>query len=76
VLPLADFGSVHFGTDVTGVKGTDSATIGGSAGPIGSFGSAVQTITMVTGSGAAKAQPSALSSDGTSFSITWVRAGP
>jgi hypothetical protein len=76
VLPLANFGTANYGYDNTGVSGTCYATIGGSTEPIGSFGSAVQTITMVSNSGATKALPSALSSDGTSFSVTWESAGP
>jgi hypothetical protein len=76
VLPLANFGTVKFGNDSTGVRGTCYATIGRLTGSIGSFGSAVQEITMVSRRGAVKALPSALSSDGTSFSVTWESAGP
>ncbi len=76
ILPLADFGTADFGFDYTGVSPTCFATVGGTAGAIGTFGAAVQTITMVTSSGGVKASPSALSSDGTSFSVTWKTAGP
>ncbi len=76
ILPLADFGAVSFGADTTGVASTCFATIGGVSGAIGSFGSNVQSIMMVTSSGTAKAQPSSLSADGTSFSVTWKSAGP
>ena len=76
ILPLADFGTVLYGTDNTSVASTCYATISGTTGPIGSFGSSVQSISMVSGSGAIKAQPSSLSSDGTSFSVTWQSAGP
>ncbi len=76
ILPLADFGTVSFGADTTGVASTCSATIGGVPGTIGSFGSGVQSITMVTSSNAVKASPSTLSSDGTSFSVTWKSSGP
>lgn len=76
ILPLADFGTVSYGTDSTGVAMTCYATIGGTTGAIGAFGSAIQQITMVSNSGATKAQPSALSSDGTSFSVTWQSSGP
>lgn len=78
VLPLADFGRVNFGLQYTSVPATCYATISGvnngvnSA--IGSFGSAVQQITMGSIHGrttTVKAQPSGLSSDGTSFSVTW-----
>ncbi len=76
ILPLADFGTVSWGVDYTGVSGTNYATIGGVTGAIGSFGSNVQQITMVTASGTVKASPSSLSTDGTSFTVTWSSAGP
>ena len=76
VLPLANFGKVNFGYDSTSVAGTCSATVAGVTGSIGSFGSAVQEITMVSRRGATKASPSLLSADGTSFSVTWASAGP
>lgn|SRR5487761_1688402 len=74
VLPLANFGTAYFGQDNTGISQTGYATVNSVSGSIGSFGSSVQEITMVTNSGTIKAQPSALSSDGTSFSITWHHA--
>jgi len=76
ILPLTDFGTASFGFDSTDVSGTCDATVGGTTAAIKSFGNAVQTITMVTSSGAVKAQPSGLSSDGTSFVDQWVSAGP
>lgn len=76
ILPLADFGTVSFGADTTGVASTCTATIGGITGAIGSFGSNAQSITMVTSQGAVKATPSSLSTDGTSFSVTWKSPGP
>ncbi len=76
VLPLANFGTAYFGLDKTGVSSTNYATVGGSAGNISSFGSSVQSITMVSNSGATKANPSPLSTDGTSFAVQWVSAGP
>lgn len=76
ILPLADFGTVSYGTDNTGIAMTCYATIGGTTAAIGAFGSSIQQITMVSSSGAIKAQPSALSSDGTSFSVTWRSSGP
>lgn len=76
ILPLADFGTVSFGADTTGVASTCTATVGGVSGVIGSFGSAVQSITMVTSSSVVKASTSALSTDGTSFSVTWQSSGP
>ncbi len=68
ILPLANFGTVSFSAGL--------ATVAGAPGAIGSFGSSVQVITMVTSSGAVKALPSALSADGTSFSVTWKSSGP
>ncbi len=76
ILPLSDFGTVYFGQDTTGIGGTCFATISGNSASIGSFGSNVQKITMVTSSGAVKASPSTLSSDGSSFSVQWVSSGP
>ncbi len=76
VLPLADFGTAVYGYDQTGVTATNDATVNGVTSPIGSFRTNVQTITMETSSGATKAAPSSLSTDGTSFSDSWVSAGP
>ncbi len=78
---LSDFGTVGFGQDATKitVKMNCAATINGVTGSIASFGSAaVWPITMVSKSNPSlvKAQPSALSSDGTSFMVTWMNAGP
>jgi hypothetical protein len=72
ILPLADFGTADYGSVFKGIA--NDATVGLSTGSIGSFGSSVQEITMVTNSGVVKAQPSALSGD--SFSVAWVSAGP
>ncbi len=71
VLPLADFGTVTLGQDSTGVSGTNDATETSHSGPIGTFpSSAIQEITMEKKS-VKESVPSALSSDGTSFSATW-----
>jgi hypothetical protein len=76
ILPLADFGTVNFGGDYTSLNATCYATVSGVTGPIGSF-STVQEITMINSAGTKiKAEPSALSSDGTSFTVTWKSAGP
>ena len=72
ILPLANFGTINFGQDSTGVASTDSATVNGMTGPIGSFGEAVVEVTMVEAGGSIQAVPSALSPDGTSFSVAWV----
>ncbi len=76
VLPLANFGTVSWGYDNTNVANTNYATISGTTAAIGSFGAAVHQITMVTSGGAVKASPSALTSDGTSFTVNWVSSGP
>jgi hypothetical protein len=77
ILPLADFGTASLGGDYTAVGSTNYATISSSTGPIGSFGASnVYQTTMVTNGGATKAAPSALTSDGTSFTDTWSSAGP
>ena len=76
VLPLANFGTASYGLDYTSVGSTNYATVNGVTGPIASFASSVQQITMVSRSGSVKAQPSSLSSDGTSFTMQWLSAGP
>lgn len=68
---LSNFGTVSLGTDYTSVSGTNYATISGTNGPIGSFGSSAVRITMVNSSGKTLAEPSVLTSDGTSFTETW-----
>jgi hypothetical protein len=67
---LADYGTVKFGYDNTGVASTCYATINGVSGSFGSF-STVQEITMVSYSGRILSQPSPLSSDGSSFTVAW-----
>src|SRR5438445_13814350 len=76
ILPLANFGTVKFGLDNTGVGSTCYATIGVTTAAFGTFGSSVKQITMVTSSGATKASPSNPSSYSTSFSVTWLTSGP
>jgi hypothetical protein len=78
VLPLADFNFVDFGYDYTGIANTSVATMGGKNGVLGSFGANLKTITMVSEQDGTtiKAQPSALSQDGTSFFDTWHSSGP
>jgi hypothetical protein len=78
ILPLTDFGTVHFGTDATGVAGTNDATIGGAAHAIGAFAStAIWRVNMINVLGTqTKAATSALTPDGTSFNVTWKHAGP
>jgi hypothetical protein len=71
ILPLADFGTVDFGSDYTGVSGTNDATDGAISGAISTFGSSVFSITMVSSGGTNEAVPSALTADGTSFDVVW-----
>lgn len=71
ILPLADFGTADFGPDYTDIKGTDVATDSTTSGDIGKFGADINSITMVSSNGTLEAVPSALSSDGTSFTVTW-----
>jgi Peptidase A4 family len=71
ILPLSDFGLVSLGEDYTGVMGTNDATDASNSGPVSAFGSSVQEITMVSTTGMDEAVPSTLTSDGTSFTVTW-----
>jgi hypothetical protein len=74
ILPLANFGTAYFGDDYTVGRFTDvfcSATVDGTTGAIGAFGTAIQQITMVDSGGGVRASPSALSADGSSFTVTW-----
>jgi len=72
---LSDFGVDSFGEFYTGVSdGTDVATDSSISGGINAFGSAVQkSISTKNGSSGSKdtAVPSALASDGSSFTVTW-----
>ncbi|HEX4921820.1 MAG TPA: G1 family glutamic endopeptidase [Candidatus Bathyarchaeia archaeon] len=67
---LSNFGTVSLGGDYTGISGTNYATVSSTSGTIGSFSSNV-AITMVNSSGKTLAEPSTLTSDGTSFTETW-----
>jgi hypothetical protein len=80
ILPLANFDNANFGYQYTDVPSTCYATINGVTEPIGHFdSSAIQQIWMGTTSTRGrtttttlKAEPSALSTDGTSFSVNWL----
>ncbi len=76
ILPLADFGTSHFGKDATSVTGTCTAKISGHSGPIGSFAGAVSITMWNNADTAVKASPSSLSPDHTSFNVTWKSSGP
>lgn len=72
ILPLSDFGTVDLGEDYTDVSGTNGATDSSVSGVINAFGSNVFESIMVNGNtGADEAVPAALSSDGSSFTVTW-----
>jgi hypothetical protein len=74
VLPLANFGTAHFGKDATSVASTNEATISGTTSVIGSFAAAsIHQINMASTSHL-KAATSALTPDGTSFNVTWKHA--
>ena len=69
ILPLANFGTVYFGYDNTGISDTNSATISGNTETMGYFSPIA--ITMVSSNGTPEATPSSISSDGTSFSVIY-----
>jgi hypothetical protein len=75
---MPDFGTASYGKDLTSVAATNEATISGSTKTILGFGSILDSLAMVSYPSGAPlmAQPSALSTDGTSFTITWVSSGP
>jgi hypothetical protein len=75
-LPLSDFGTVDFGSEYTGVSGTNNATDSSTSGPISAFSSNVQVINMETTTGNPEATPSSSLTDGTSsFQVTWNSEG-
>jgi len=71
---LANFGTAYFGEDYTGISGTNYAEINGQQYAIGAVttGSNPIAITMVSSTGQPLATPSGLSSDGTSFTVSYV----
>jgi hypothetical protein len=73
ILPLADYGTISFGDDYTDVTGTNTASDKAKTGPISDFGTAnVKEITMVNESTKAKESvPTALTTDGSSFKVSW-----
>jgi len=66
VLPLANFGTIYFSNA--------KATLNGHIGTINDAAWKYDAITMATSSGTVKAQPSPLSTGGSSFSVTWLRS--
>ena len=75
---MPDFGTASYGKDLTSVAATNEATISGATKTISGFGSIADSLTMVSYPSGTPlmAQPSTLSTDGTSFTVTWVSAGP
>jgi len=68
---FTDFSTAFFGQDETGVAATCDATVGSKTAAIGGFPS-YHAITMVGSTeGSLLAVPSALSTDGASFSVQW-----
>ncbi len=70
---LANFGKAYFGTDYTHLPASDYATINGAHADIGALDH--QNLTMVTTTGRVLASPSALTTDGTSFTMTYGSSG-
>ena len=70
-LPLMDFGKVSSGTDYTNIFETDWATDSSITGPIGDFSGNVHSLTMVGSGNVTEATPTALTTDGSSFSVSW-----
>jgi hypothetical protein len=73
ILPLSNFGTASYGQDSTDVSDTNYASDSTVTGPISDFGSNAKAIIMVTEAAKPKdkAVPSALSTDGSSFTVAW-----
>jgi hypothetical protein len=69
---LGDFGTVDFGNDYTSVASTNEATDSKVSGVINKFGKTVEKITQIDATEFTEASPSALSSDGSSFTHKWI----
>jgi len=70
---LADFGVANFGKDYTSKIGC-SATVSGTTGSFGSFSSVVSISLKDSLLKKSLCRTGTLSSDGTSFTVTWIRA--
>src|SRR5579875_3284014 len=66
---LANFGTAYYGEDYTGVSTTNTVVIGGNTYTIGQ--TSYISITMVSQNGKVLASPSGLSTDGTSFYVSY-----
>jgi hypothetical protein len=71
ILPLADFNVANYGVDYTTDTGTNTAIDSTTNGRISYFGDNAQQITMISCSGTTEAEPTSLTSDGTSFRVWW-----
>jgi len=69
--PMTQFNRISFGDDYTGVNDTNWATDSSVTGPISDFGSKVVKIKMRNLDNSLRALPSALTTDGSSFKVTW-----
>jgi hypothetical protein len=72
ILNLADFTKVEFGDHYTDITDTNWATDSKVSGPISDFGAAVEKITQIDDTLYIEATPSALSTDGSSFTSKWI----
>ena len=68
---LMDFGTLSSGDDYTTIVDTDWATDSTVSGPISDFGSKLVKLNMVNSANVTLATPSALTTDGSSFTVTW-----
>jgi hypothetical protein len=70
ILPLANFGTVAFGSSFTKVAGTNDVKVGGVTKTLGTF-LRVADLTLVDSKNHKLAMPSALSGSGSSFTVAW-----
>jgi hypothetical protein len=71
VLPLSDYGTFSFGDDYTDVASTNTASDSTTTGPISDFGKNVKEIIMVSSSDVKESVPTKLTTDGSSFKVSW-----
>jgi hypothetical protein len=71
VLPLSDYGTMSFGDDYTDVTSTNTASDKTITGPISDFGKNVKQIVMVSSSDTKESVPTKLTTDGSSFKVSW-----
>jgi hypothetical protein len=71
IVALTDYGTMSFGDDYTDVASTNTASDSKVTGPISDFGKNVKEIVMVSSSEAKESVPSKLTTDGSSFKVSW-----